>query len=415
MARVSVVGVVLGAMRRRHVLGLLVGTAAISTVSPSAFACLWDSDTLEQEAAGAPKVVPTLVGGFPRNPDRYYAMRLERVSAQLETTKDDLALYDDAAVAADRLGKHGEAIAWMTEKKAAMDRLGVEPGSKAGEPSHWYRYYANLGTFHAHRWLHAGAKWDATEDLDEGHALIAKAIADNPNAHFGREKYQLKALAWLRGKPSMTNANDGLMPTFVPVDFGAMHQTGDNDHLAKQGMADATAGLCGLIALGAAWNSVDVTVALAYVLAMDGKGTLVQMARRRVKELVDAGGKSLVPDAPTGGALLDRVPGGMLEDPSEIDRRFDALRAKAKAWASRRERYMLARLDAGEHPDTHPAFWEGFSEDPHHMGDKGSTPPPVPSKKGCACGVVGGSGGEDALSASLALGAVTVLRRLATP
>ena len=397
-------------MRRRHLLGLLAGTAGLSTLSRPAAACLWDSDTLEREAAGAPRVVPTLVGGFPRYPARYYAMRLERVSAELGRNEDDLSLYDDAGVAADRLGKHDDALAWMAKKKVALERLGDEAGAAKGEPSHWYRYYANLGTFHAHRWLHGGAKWDATDDLDEGHRLIEKAIAENANAHFGREKYQLKALAWLKSKPTMQQAKDGLMPTFVPVDFNAMHQTGDNDHLAKEGMGDAAAGLCGLITLGAAWNSVDVTMALAYVLAMDGKGTLVQMARRRVSQIVDAGGKSLVPDAPTGRALLDRLPGSMLQDPSDVDRQFDELVLKAKGWADRREAYLVARLDQGAHPDTHPAFWEGFPEDPNHMGDKGSEPPPVPGKKGCTCGVATttDAGG---VWAALALGAAAMLRR----
>ena len=78
-----------------------------------------------------------MVGGFPRYPARYYAMRLERVSAELGRNEDDLSLYDDAGVAADRLGKHDDALAWMAKKKVALERLGDEAGAAKGEPSHW--------------------------------------------------------------------------------------------------------------------------------------------------------------------------------------------------------------------------------------------------------------------------------------
>jgi len=66
---------------------------------------------------------------------------------------------------------------------------------------HEHRHLANLGTFHAHRWLRAGADRKDTADLRRARALLERAIALNPDAHFGREKYQLKAVKWLLNPP----------------------------------------------------------------------------------------------------------------------------------------------------------------------------------------------------------------------
>src|ERR1700712_637402 len=90
---------------------------------PSAvFACLWDRDTPADEAKGLPEVVAVLTGRFERNPPLYYRMRLDRVAKSLEAHPDDLAAYDDAGVACDRLGLGDEAVSWMEKKKARLDK-----------------------------------------------------------------------------------------------------------------------------------------------------------------------------------------------------------------------------------------------------------------------------------------------------
>src|SRR3954463_10065567 len=79
-------------------------------------ACLWDRDTPADEAKGMPEVVAVLTGRFARNPPLFYEMRLGRVTAQLRDHPDDLNAYDDladydnAGVACDRLGRGDEAI-----------------------------------------------------------------------------------------------------------------------------------------------------------------------------------------------------------------------------------------------------------------------------------------------------------------
>ena len=88
---------------------------------------MWDRDTLASEAKGRPGLTETLTGRFPRFPDQYYEMRLERVAAEIATDSTILALYDDAGVAADRLHRGDEAIEWMQKKKTVLDTDGIDP------------------------------------------------------------------------------------------------------------------------------------------------------------------------------------------------------------------------------------------------------------------------------------------------
>ena len=72
---------------------------AVVLISPLLIACLWDRDTLAEEAKGRGADVEVLVGWFDRYPDKYYSMRLERVQEELLATPGSLDLYDDASVA----------------------------------------------------------------------------------------------------------------------------------------------------------------------------------------------------------------------------------------------------------------------------------------------------------------------------
>src|SRR3954467_13072739 len=120
----------------------------------SVAACLWDRDTPADEAKGMPEVIAVLAGRFERNPPLFYEMRLARVTAYLQSHPEDLAAYDDAGVACDRLGRGDEAIAWMEKKREQLDRLDA---SRPEVKEQWYRYHANLGTFLVHRWVRQGA------------------------------------------------------------------------------------------------------------------------------------------------------------------------------------------------------------------------------------------------------------------
>ena len=154
------------------------GLAALLTLTlaPIAGACLWDADTLWQERQRFPGTLELIVGKFARHSDPFYEHRVADRRSKLrlhdagETTLTDkrrAALYDDLAVALDKLGRREEALAALDEKAAALPNVGR------------YETAANRGTV----LIHAGR-------LEAGLAEIERALEINPDAHFGRERIQ---------------------------------------------------------------------------------------------------------------------------------------------------------------------------------------------------------------------------------
>ncbi len=137
--------------------------------------CIWDSDTLESELRGLPEAFDLVTGRWHRHSDAYYRERLERLGGERELT---LAELDDLAVAHERLGDRDAAIAVMARKQKAL--------TNTPDDEHRYRYHANLGTFLAH----AGR-------FDEGLVELRRAVAINPDAHFGRERYQIELIEYI--------------------------------------------------------------------------------------------------------------------------------------------------------------------------------------------------------------------------
>lgn len=312
---------------------------------------MWDSDTLAQEAKGLGSALEIVTGRFERYPPEYYLMRLERVSQELQMSPTELALYDDAGVASDRLGKPDKAIEWMERKRAELDKLD-QP-----DREHEYRYHANLGTFLAHRWL----KERVGDDLQRAEEHIAKAIEINPDAHFGREIVQLEAIRWIRAREANELADDLGTYLLSKIDPDKPEQPITLEKLIE--------GLQGLIVLGAAQESVDIHAALAHALAegnvVSGRQDAVvgYMAELRVDELMANGAKPLYTETeykPAAAVIQDhRVP--------VLRRQYQDLRRQNERWAEQREKYMLERLRNGLHPDTHPEFWAGYREKPMHI------------------------------------------------
>lgn len=321
--------------------------AFICLFSGTAFACIWDRDTLRHEAEGIPDILETISGRFDRYPDLYYEMRRDRILPLIEKSPQDLALYDDIAVAYDRLGDSDTAIKWMEKKKVQLD---LNP-----DPVHEYRYFANLGTFYAHRWLKTGGDLNDLTDIDTATVLIKKCIELNPEAHFGREKYQLKALKWIQSHSGL----DGNSPIVEPDGMVTKTEKGTPPSEAVQGFS-------GLITLGAAWESVDIFEALAYALQNEGRHHIAWLASLRVNELVKDGKHSLTGN-PTEGIHYNLV-----DDRKPLNTYYKALRAEAQNWQKNRTSFIEQKLKRGEHPDTHPGFWIDYSE---------KTSPPQPPLK----------------------------------
>lgn len=135
------------------------------TVANLAQACLWDWDTLQMERRRFPGTLEIITGKFVRHSPAYYEWRIRDRMKRMESEADIPHLAGDLAVAYSKLGRHAEAISLLEKAlEANPDR---------------YETLSNLGTIH----MLAG-------DLKTGKAYIDRAIVINPDAHFGRERYQ---------------------------------------------------------------------------------------------------------------------------------------------------------------------------------------------------------------------------------
>lgn len=141
-------------------------TALVFVALPAtACACIWDSDTLIQERSRFPGTLELITGKFLRHSPEFYYWRIRDREAKLADGATDPGLYDDLGVAYEMTDQHARALAILATKEK------LHPGL--------YETYSNLGTFH----ILAG-------DFEQGLPLIDLALAINPEAHFGREKYQ---------------------------------------------------------------------------------------------------------------------------------------------------------------------------------------------------------------------------------
>lgn len=352
----------------------LTALAVLFCLAVPCLACLWDEDTLDTEVSGMPDTIEVIAGRFPRNPDLYYQMRLARVTQELKTTPDKLELYDDAAVACDHLHRDPEAIEWMARKATVIARLRSSDKNSSDLDTHQYRYLANLGTFHAHNWLRSGADRKNIQEMRQARDLIAHAIKLNPDAHFGREKYQLQAMNWILHPPKWNSRGYESLPSFI------VENATDNPSKAVKGLA-------GIIVLGDAWQSVDIFNALAHAIQLDGDRTsMAYLAQLRVLELIKSGKKSLIPDPPKDQKLeellfADDETGQQrvkYESRPEIESTFKELRADADIWQQARTDYMMPLLKAGKHPDTDEDFWKNWHEPTrptlYTQAEQGKTP-----------------------------------------
>lgn len=103
-------------------------------------------------------------------------------------------LIDDLAVGMDRLGKPEAAIPMLREKLAQQQAQQIPLSGK-------YTSLANLGTLLIHSGLMNQRlpenSLESLRQLKEGIELIREAVEANPEAHFGREQWQLRIAEFL--------------------------------------------------------------------------------------------------------------------------------------------------------------------------------------------------------------------------
>jgi len=153
--------------------------------------CYWDNDTMEMERQAFPNIIELITGKFLRHSPEFHYWRIKDREFKLRTYPDSLNLIDDLAVSHSKLGHEKKAIELMYRKDS------LEPGL--------YTTYANLGTFYLH-----------DRNLDSGILYIEKAIEVNPDAHFGREVYQLKLAKYIQSKKKNGKIPLPLDQTFLP-------------------------------------------------------------------------------------------------------------------------------------------------------------------------------------------------------
>jgi len=284
------------------------------SICGNALACLWDSDTLATELKGKLTVQNALAGRIERNPPEYYERRLEIARAKIERNPDDLLAYDDAGVSCDRLNRSDQAIDWMKRKRV---------NSRNASDNDRYRTEANEGTFRIHRWISRGFNLDEVEEARIAREMIAKAVAINPNAHFGRERVQLAIMNWMiENKTEVQQYGPRRLSQFLFTTLA------DRERLRE--------GLIGLMMLGNAWESIDIIEALAN--SYSRHPSLGYLAELRIKELQAAGKESLTkkPTLHLGHGSITDV------QKRDIDASFQILRANAEEFRKKRTDFILA-------------------------------------------------------------------------
>jgi len=302
--------------------------AVIALVPSTALACLWDYDTLRQERSKFPDALELITGKFLRHSPEFYEWRIKDRLEKLKAEPNNLAYHDDLAVAYSKVGRSRDAIATMEAKDK------IKPGL--------YETNSNLGTFY----ILAG-------EFEKGLPYIDKALAINPDAHFGREKYQ----KWLVEYALKCETKDGKV--VLPLkpknesevggfyDYVLKQQKPDparNDDKTRQ---DALTGILGMMRFANHDNPL-LLEALAEILPYQrGEGSADRLAARAYLQasyqMPDEVAREAYRELAQGALQLQKgvrdlsQPSPNMEDDFKAEladarRWYDDLRAKEVAW-----------------------------------------------------------------------------------
>jgi len=279
----------------RFALVVLLGGA----VSAPAAACLWERDTLAVERMGLPDLLEAVMGIVPRHDPAVYEARVAALAGATDPVD-----VDDLAVAYDRLGRHAEAEAALREV------LEDHPDR--------YETLANLGTV----LVHGG-------DLTAGLPYLERAVAINPDAHFGREWVQLDLIQW--------------------VVNGAETEVGWTVGRSQEQIRE---GLIGIIAMGGPPHPA-VYAALSENLVYSSYGVLALYAAERAAEL-----------DPSWFDTHPRPVAAWTSNAPDITDSYVRMRDEADAWMAEWHAWQRAEVAAGRDPTAESVWLAYLAEHP---------------------------------------------------
>lgn len=223
-----------------------------------------------------------------------------------------------------------------------------------------YELYANLGTVRVHDWFRRGAPDDDLASLEQAISEIQAAIEINPDAHFGREFVQLHLMRLLLLSKQGDHGGYNAPASDLHEQFLDYRGKTVDQHAHNKNLID---GAVGMIVMGGGWESPDIYAFLAGLLTLQENSVLADLALKREQALLDSGRKRAFSDKMRlASSIFGYAP--MIDNSreEEMKRYFSAVRANGDEHKANRDAFMLAKLENGEHPDTHDDFWDGYEE-----------------------------------------------------
>jgi tetratricopeptide (TPR) repeat protein len=168
--------------------------------------CGWDYDTIAMESQKMPEARELISGYFLRHSPEFYYWRIKDRESKIKNGEDKPSYYDDIAWAFSKIERQDEALSWIEKKEQKWPGL--------------YETYANWGTV-----LLFKGEWE------QGLKHLKKAIAINPDAHFGREIFQIMLVEYVL---SLKSKNALRLPLaidmiakWIPSSMGAVYLEND--------------------------------------------------------------------------------------------------------------------------------------------------------------------------------------------
>jgi tetratricopeptide (TPR) repeat protein len=353
-------------MRRRT---LSLAALTLLLLPATLFACLWDYDTLAQERARFPGTLELITGKFLRHSPEFYEWRIRDRLARLQREPDNLAYLDDLAVAYDKTGQHAKAIETMQAKEKKHPGL--------------YETAANLGTFY----IHVG-------EPEKGLPYIEKAIQINPDAHFGREKYQKLLVEYVlerrkdgnRSLPLYSRLQEPSDPVrgFASFLAPASKEYCPAINLSNDERQAAIRGILGMMRFGQ-YDSPVLLEALGNLLsegietrfALDAKQLAARAYLKAAYEVTDEDARKRYRELAEGALFfqvsISHPPNQMKLD--ELEAKFQQEFADARDWSEKLRQDEMAWIRDGKDPEAE--FAKLYTEEPQVVALPEDDPRPV--------------------------------------